>query len=37
MAKKRLIVSHSNARHYYDIGQNMSDDQIRMIGVNDEA
>jgi membrane dipeptidase len=32
IAKKRLIVSHSNARHYYDIERNMSDDQIRMIG-----
>ena len=27
-----LIVSHSNARRYYDIERNISDEQIRMIG-----
>jgi membrane dipeptidase len=27
-----LIVSHTNARHYYDIERNISDEQIRMIG-----
>jgi membrane dipeptidase len=32
ITKKRLIVSHSNARHYYDMERNMSDEQIRMIG-----
>jgi membrane dipeptidase len=32
MTKKPLIVSHSNARHFYDIERNMSDAQIRMIG-----
>lgn len=29
---KPLIVSHSNARRYYDIERNISDEQIRMIG-----
>ena len=32
ITKKPLIVSHSNARHYYDIERNLSDAQIRMIG-----
>ncbi len=32
VTKKPLIVSHSNARAYYDIERNMSDAQIRMIG-----
>jgi len=32
MTKKPLIVSHSNARRFYDIERNMSDAQIRMIG-----
>ncbi|HEY2712106.1 MAG TPA: membrane dipeptidase [Chthoniobacterales bacterium] len=27
-----LIVSHSNARHFYDIERNISDEQIRIIG-----
>jgi membrane dipeptidase len=27
-----LIVSHTNARHFYDIERNMSDEQIKMIG-----
>jgi membrane dipeptidase len=27
-----LIVSHSNARRFYDIERNISDEQIRMIG-----
>jgi len=27
-----LIVSHTNARHFYDIERNISDDQIRLIG-----
>ncbi|MEY2529535.1 MAG: rane dipeptidase [Verrucomicrobiota bacterium] len=29
---KPLIVSHTNARRYYDIERNISDEQIRMIG-----
>jgi membrane dipeptidase len=29
---KPLIVSHTNARRYYDIERNISDDQIKMIG-----
>jgi membrane dipeptidase len=29
---KPLVVSHSNARHFYDIERNLSDDQIRDIG-----
>jgi membrane dipeptidase len=29
---KPPIVSHTNARHYYDIERNISDDQIKMIG-----
>lgn len=29
---KPLIVSHSNARHFYDIERNISDAQIRLIG-----
>jgi len=32
MTKKPLIVSHSNARRFYDIERNMSDAQIRTIG-----
>jgi membrane dipeptidase len=32
MTKKPLIVSHSNARRFYDIERNVSDAQIRMIG-----
>jgi membrane dipeptidase len=27
-----LVVSHSNARHFYDVERNISDEQIRMIG-----
>jgi membrane dipeptidase len=30
-----LIVSHSNARKFYDIERNISDEQIRMIGARD--
>ena len=29
---KPLIVSHTNARRYYDIERNISDDQIKMVG-----
>lgn len=29
---KPLIVSHTNARHFYDIERNISDEQIRLIG-----
>ncbi|MEY2520738.1 MAG: rane dipeptidase [Verrucomicrobiota bacterium] len=29
---KPLIVSHSNARRYYDIERNLSDEQIKMVG-----
>jgi membrane dipeptidase len=32
LTTKPLIVSHTNARHYYDIERNISDDQIRKIG-----
>jgi membrane dipeptidase len=32
LTSKPLIVSHSNARHFYDIERNISDEQIRMIG-----
>lgn len=32
LATKPLIVSHSNARRFYDIERNMSDEQIKMIG-----
>ena len=32
LSTKPLIVSHTNARHFYDIERNISDDQIRMIG-----
>lgn len=32
LATKPLIVSHSNARRYYDMERNISDAQIRMIG-----
>ena len=32
MAKRTPIVSHSNARRFYDIERNMSDAQIKMIG-----
>src|SRR5436190_3508901 len=32
IATKPPIVSHTNARKYYDIERNISDDQIRMIG-----
>jgi len=32
LTTKPLIVSHSNARRYYDMERNMSDEQIRMIG-----
>ena len=32
LTSKPLIVSHTNARHFYDIERNISDDQIRMIG-----
>jgi membrane dipeptidase len=32
MTKRPVIVSHSNARRFYDIERNISDAQIRMIG-----
>ncbi len=32
LTTKPLIVSHSNARRYYDIERNISDEQIKMIG-----
>jgi len=32
LTTKTLIVSHSNARRYYDMERNMSDEQIKMIG-----
>jgi membrane dipeptidase len=32
LTTKPLIVSHSNARRFYDIERNISDDQIRVIG-----
>ena len=32
LTKRPLIVSHSNARRFYDIERNISDEQIRMIG-----
>lgn len=32
LTRKPLIVSHANARRYYDIERNMSDEQIKMIG-----
>ena len=32
LTSRPLIVSHTNARRYYDIERNMSDDQIKMIG-----
>jgi membrane dipeptidase len=32
LTKKPLIVSHSNARRFFDIERNMTDEQIKMIG-----
>jgi membrane dipeptidase len=32
LTRKPLIVSHSNARKFYDIERNISDEQIKMIG-----
>jgi membrane dipeptidase len=32
LTRKPLIVSHTNARRFYDIERNISDDQIKMIG-----
>jgi membrane dipeptidase len=32
MTTKPPIVSHTNARHYYDIERNITDEQIKMIG-----
>jgi membrane dipeptidase len=32
MTTKPVIVSHTNARHYYDIERNISDEQIKAIG-----
>ena len=32
LTRKPLIVSHTNARRYYDIERNISDEQIKMIG-----
>ncbi len=33
LTTKPLIVSHTNARKFYDVERNISDEQIRMIGV----
>ena len=33
LTKRPVIVSHTNARHFYDVERNISDDQIKMIGV----
>jgi membrane dipeptidase len=35
ISTKPVIVSHTNARKFYDIDRNISDDQIRMIGERD--
>ncbi len=35
LTTRPLIVSHSNARHFYDIERNISDEQIKMIGQRD--
>ena len=35
LTTKPLIVSHSNARKFYDIERNISDEQIKMIGQRD--
>lgn len=32
LTTRPLIVSHTNARHFYDIERNISDEQIKMIG-----
>lgn len=32
LTRKPLIVSHTNARRYYDVERNISDDQIRILG-----
>jgi membrane dipeptidase len=32
LAKKPLIVSHTNARKFYDIERNISDEQIKLVG-----
>ena len=32
LTKRPLIVSHTNARRYYDVERNISDEQIKMIG-----
>jgi membrane dipeptidase len=32
LTTKPLIVSHTNARHFYDVERNISDEQIKMIG-----
>lgn len=32
LTKKPLVVSHTNARKFYDVERNMSDEQIKMIG-----
>ena len=32
LTKKPLIVSHTNAREFYDIERNISDEQVKMIG-----
>ncbi|MGH8095507.1 MAG: dipeptidase [Chthoniobacterales bacterium] len=32
LTTRPLIVSHSNARHFYDIERNISDEQIKLIG-----
>jgi membrane dipeptidase len=35
IATRPVIVSHTNARKFYDIERNISDDQIKMIGARD--
>jgi membrane dipeptidase len=35
LTKKPLIVSHTNARKYYDIERNISDEQIKIVGQRD--
>ena len=32
LTKKPLIVSHANARKFYDVERNISDEQIKIIG-----
>jgi membrane dipeptidase len=35
LTNRPVIVSHTNARHFYDVERNISDDQIKMIGDRD--